>query len=338
MAGESRDLDKSGVTAPVTVGEGGTGATTPQDSRAALGNMSTNNYSGGVISGFLTSTFSYTAGVGYIVTGYNPEPVTVKVEYDAGSTITPSFQSTNLFIDSAGDLVQRDADASVLSAEDLRDEIFLGTVAFIGVIIGISATPSISVGVNGRLELFLHCLGGITCSGNVISANGANLDIDRSAGLTHRIASNFVNDPSIPDLTTDPIDVDITDPGNSSKAVIAYQSASPPGFTFESFTAGITPNDWDDGSGLKASVSVGKWTIFRVYFFNATNTYIIQLGQTEYNMMADAQVGIKGEQFVRSPNVLDDANLLASIVVKQAETSLESGDTVIQPANKFGEP
>ena len=58
--------------------------------RAQLGDMSTHNYSGGVISGFLETTFSYTAGVGYIVTGYNPEPVVVEINYDEGSSITPS--------------------------------------------------------------------------------------------------------------------------------------------------------------------------------------------------------------------------------------------------------
>lgn len=338
MAGESRDLDKSGVTAPVTVGEGGTGATTPQDSRAALGNMSTNNYSGGVISGLLTTTFSYTAGVGYIVTGYDPEPVTLKVSYSAGTSITPAFQSTNLFIDSSGDLVQRDADLGVLLATDLRDEIYLGSVAFIGIVITISATPTISVGVSARLEFFMRCVGGINCSGNVISPNGANLNIDRSAGFTERIASNFSTVPSIPDQTTDTIDVEITDPGNKSKAVIAFQSASPPGFNFDAFTAGITPDFWDNGSGTKEAVSANKWTIPRVYFFNTTNTYIIQLGQTEYNSFAAALTGIISEQFVRAPNVLDDANLVCSIVVKESETDLTSGDTFFKQANKFGEP
>ena len=175
-------------------------------------------------------------------------------------------------------------------------------------------TPFLDEQVSSRLDDLSTFFGALNYGGNIVSANGANLFINKSLGKTYRRSSNYETNRKSPDITTDVNQSPIT-----GTTLIGYQDGAG-GFSYDLYSA-ITPNDYDDGSGTKATVGNNKFTIQRVYFFNETDTFAIYLGQTEYQSLDSAIADLDTE--IR---VIDSAVSLAthrsSIVVKKGTTAL----------------
>ena len=129
--------------------------------------------------------------------------------------------------------------------------------------------------------------------GNIFGPNGANLNIDKSAGSTFGIGSNYQNDKESPNITTDASIL-------VASFFYTYQDGVG-GFTNGPDTVLIDPTQWDDGSGTLAAVQTSNtWTTQRIWFFTETATVIIHYGQTEYGTLVDAQADINTEVFVKN--------------------------------------
>lgn len=300
------------------------------DIQADAGIVSTGIDTGFTITGLLATTYTVAPGVGYITTGFGPTKITQKVTYAGSIGITPSFSSGAILLNSSGTLIQLDILTITDSAK--RDNIFLGGYGQLGgTILALQNTPSLNNRGNSRFESFGNMIGAIK-GGNLISANGSNLQLNKSAGHTWRLSSNYVIDPTLPDVTTDTSWTSIS--GGFSVILGCYRDGSG-GFSFKGYS-GVEPDSIDNDSGALVAVSANKWTIPRLYFFNATSTYIYYYGQTEYNDLSACIIGIDKEEPVIDPTT-NTGQLLSSICVKRLETALNSADTQIENTNKFGD-
>lgn len=156
-----------------------------------------------------------------------------------------------------------------------------------------------------QFEDLMESLGVMNLSGNVISANGANLSIDRSGGSIFARGSNF-------DIST------------SNPHVRSQNAAFALSFTYTTQTSvetGATTLDPDtyDVAGTATVVPTDNWTIQRFYVY--PDGYVrAQYGQNLYATKVDAVSELLSETFVEEQNVITDAVLRAYLVIQEGAT------------------
>jgi hypothetical protein len=324
---------KRDITSIVPIVYGGTGASTEPVARANLGISMTSLYSGGVVSGLGTATFSVTAGLGYIVsqTLAQLEPTSVAVNFSSVTSVSPLYTRGVIYVNSAGTILQVDVGGTPLTQLFKKQNIILASyVVSGGIIISLPSLPSTPIGAPSKLEDLMEALGPLNLSGNIYSANGANLFLNKSAGETFQLKSNIVNSLEVRDITTDVA----SSPISNAATAYAYRNGTG-GFTLAPYT-GVSPNLWDDGSGTPAAVTGGRFTIQRIYYFNRSNSTIIYLGQTEYTTLAAADAAVGTEiRVVDSGTTF--GTFRSSLAIKHNTTDLtDSSKAVFFEASKFG--
>lgn len=164
-----------------------------------------------------------------------------------------------------------------------------------------------------------HCRGACN-SGNIISANGTNLNIDKGVGETGMEFINAANEPWInPAIRPNPL---VLVQG------IVYQAQAPAGPFLGGLTTLVDPNNYDN-NGVITVVPNNRWTVQPVYFFGQSGTMTLGYGQIVYNTQVGAEAGIK-DSIVRPANTFDGV-LVAHLIVKQGTTDLSdiSDNTII---------
>jgi len=298
--------------------------------------MGTGLLNGGVLSINVDPTkFDISAGNGYVVDNHtDPDnPVRTHVVWSAftAQTVTniATASFTNIAINSAGAIVQQTASFSI---DDSRDYIILGRLVHANLSTITVASPFPRVIFNASMDAddFSNIVGVVIGSGNVISANGANLNLNKSSGTSYRNGSNYYTSKKNPNITADAA---LVAPSFS----YSYRNGSG-GFTQTSPSALVTPDLYDDGTGVLATVPNNKFTIQRVYHANATNILIMTYGQVIYNDLNEARLGVLSETPIVAPSLSDTA-LRAWLIVKKNTTALNTAaDAVFVAASKFGEP
>lgn len=171
----------------------------------------------------------------------------------------------------------------------------------------------------------------INVSGNTYGPNGADLQIDKSAGETFNLGINYANDRQSPNSLDDPEILGLT---------FSYvHRDGVGGFTFVPAQTLIDPEQFDDGSGTPVSVQANRFTIQRLWFFTVTNETIIHYGQTEYTTLTGAVMAINTEVFDFAPQLTD--GFRCWLVVKKGVTDLTAaiaaGDAQFIQAGRFGD-
>jgi hypothetical protein len=160
-------------------------------------------------------------------------------------------------------------------------------------------------------------------SGNLFSANGANLNLNKTIGYVYSVGSNWANDPLNPSQVT-----------LASLTALTFQ------YRFQTGTNGATgiainPNIYDV-AGVSTSVPSSKYTIQRIYSF-VSNNVKIQPGQAFYQTLSEAKASIQNEIFVTESSILQNGLLRGFLVLKQGTTSLlNTSDCFFYEASKFG--
>ena len=155
--------------------------------------------------------------------------------------------------------------------------------------------------------------GSWSISGNVYSANGANLLLDKSAGKSFRYhAEDTVGQENVH-----------TDAAQSPRSSYAYHLQGSSTTTSET---DIDPDYYDNGS-IKTALANNKWTVQEVWYFPVSGTCHVLYGQTVYNSKVDAIDGITTETKVRNAGILDGAILRAYLVLEQDCTDLTNSAT-----------
>ncbi len=297
--------------------------------------QSTGLLSGGVLSiGTDTAKFDMTAMVGLVVDNYtDPEnpvftPVSIPDQDEVTVTDLATQGRTFISVDSTGAIVQRSVEAT---PTQIRDEIVVGILVHPDNL-AIDATidrPITMVDPDlGNVDL-ARVIGTINLNGgNIISANGANLNINTNAGQQFRIGSNFGTSRQNPNISTQSSDTALT-------FRYRHQDGSG-GFDQLSDTIAIDPDQYDNGTGTLAAVANNKFTIQKAFMFS-TGAVRIQYGQNIYDSLADAEAAVVGEVFNADPNLLENSAFRASIIVKKGAADLSDAALAkFLSAGKFG--
>lgn len=144
--------------------------------------------------------------------------------------------------------------------------------------------------------------------GNIFSANGANLKIDKSAGKFFSPGCNYLIDPKNPHVKTMPSATAIT---------FRYRLQDSTEYTD---TTDVDPNYYDN-AGVKTAVPLNKFTVQRIALFES-NISRWQYGQNLYDSIDDAEASIPNEPFVVEPNIGANGLVRSYLVIKQGCTDL----------------
>ena len=285
----------------------------------------------GVLTGFnLTinggdnTTFDLAAGSGFIIDDTNPSaPVKTKITY-AGSTanavtaIATHLITHLLLVNDGTTILQR---TTAPTPTQMRTHIYLGLVGHATKTILLSAIdqPSLSYDENNLAVDLYQALGSLNKSGHVISANGANLKFDRSAGTSLMYGRNAVTSKLTPNITTDAADTDVT-------FIYLYQDAGSDWTAVAAQTA-LVPGNYDDGDGTLGSVGNNQWTNQRHYLIPypaSTDVSVVYYGQNIYSTQDEALVALNNESFTEASATLTGAIFVGWITMKGNVSNLSN--------------
>ena len=277
-----------------------------------------------------TTKFNIASGF-YTITDFsdliNP---TVTIKTFIGLTaITPTYlataNATYIALDINGNVIQS---VSPFSSVDRRNLAILGAVIHSNNT-NINTTNEIKAPITApvnQLHDFMKAVGFLNEEGNVYSANGANLQLNKSIGKIFGMginATNYLNphELSIPAQTA---------------LTFAYRLR---GGTQFANTTSIDPNNWDNNGVLTSTGGGNKWQIQHINLFQSGLTRI-QYGQTIYTSFNNAITALPTDPFITEQNIADNAVFRSYLIIKQGVTNLTTaiaaGDALFVPVDKFG--
>lgn len=266
------------------------------------------------------------------ITPTNPALTFVDIPAQVGLSLTgpPAQTTTWWLLDSAGTIVQQAANPT---PEQRRTHIVLGATAQFGGVIFIDQTlPVVQSQPANQLADLMDSLGPFSKSGNVLSANGANLTINKTAGEMFARAFSQVPDYLNPHHANMPAQAPVSCRRATATAVL------PPLETL------LDVANYDPG-GLGVITPVGGGantaTNFRVWGFASsapTDQMAIQYGQNTYSSLANAVARIGSGLFTPNPLFVDGALLGWISVVRTATDLSDITQAIFTKASKFSTP
>lgn len=272
--------------------------------------------------------FNLGAGTGYITNSLTG--VTTPVNWASQTAQTTPYLATSVATyvlkDSSGVTVLQN---SYPTNEQFRTHIYLGKLAHttFTTISFVVNDPSRSFSIAGDFHDFVNSIGSINIEGNAITPNGANLNINVSAGRTYREGANFLTNRNSPNITTEPAVVATSFRNKFRNGSGGWSAVN---------TTTLDPNYYDDGSGILQLVPNNKFTVKVVYRFGGTGTIHMDYGQVVYDDMDSADAGI-ANSVASDPDTKGFASRIGWIIIKQGTTSLlTSGNYKFVAADMFG--
>ena len=182
--------------------------------------------------------------------------------------------------------------------------------------------PTAAYGTHNEFSEFARIFGPLKKTGHTITANGANLSLDRAAGTAFALGRNFSTDANNPSI--------ITDGAQSIVNFYRYYQDGSGGFVLDDgvSNAGYTvldPTKYDDGSGTLATVSAKKFTTQRLYYFPSTTGIVVAYyGRNEYDSLDAANTQISAEPFTEATNTAQQAIFLGYVIMENTCTDLSA--------------
>jgi hypothetical protein len=319
-----------------------------EDSNLSLTDIERNILEGNVISSGVYEYTGMTQGTGQTINVayargwvvkntylYSTLPDVTNVYYTGGTNIPLTYlnsaDATYILINSGSTLVQQ---TTFPTPQQRRENIFIGKVVHPNrsTITSINQTVDFDVSPMAAIRDLWTPLKLIN-QGIIVSANGANLSINTSAGTLWGNGIGWITNQQNPDS------VSIS---GTSPTTFQYRSRLGPitGGTapYTGNTTFIDPANYDN-NGVISSVGGGSnsSTNQRVYLF-PTGLVRIQYGQQVYGNLAAAVAGSQTEQFVEYGNNRDNGILIGILSVNKNATNLSNtGQAVFNFVSKFGE-
>lgn len=304
--------------------------------------LTTGVASGGELNIAGPTSMEIVALVGYVVDNNaltSVSPTVVKVDeptqivpLDAGSL---ARSITFWLMDSAGNVIQQ---AARPTPTQRRTHITLGVSFFdtgLATLIEVQTRPVIlSQPVNQFVDL-VDAMGSLSLSGNLVSPNGVNLQINKAVGTVFSRASNHYASGVLtddPHISTIPAQT----PAQFRRITRGSTLPTPPIVTT------LDPANFDSG-GVVTPVGggVNTSTIQRVWVFAtnvATAQIAVQYGQQTYSSLGAAVAAIGTEPFVQAP-ATELGALVGYICVTRTATNLsDPTQAVFVKAGKFPTP
>lgn len=306
--------------------------------------LATGILNGGELTKANNTQFTIAAGDGIInnlnkAANSDPHPELTKVEWTQ-QTITVDGLDANdttqlnswIYVDSTGTVQQQSY--SFTDAQKRTNIIIGSAIHSEGVLKFVKTFPITAYSSSSQLTEFANLFGALKKSGHNITANGANLSIDRAAGVSFAIGRNYVTDPENPST--------VSDSSRSICAIHRYYRDGSNGFVLDDGTSGggyteLDPGKYDDGTGTLATVSGGHYSVQRLYYFPGTPSIVVAYyGHDSYASMDDAEKNYIYEDFLEAENTADQAIYLGAIILKGSATALnDSAQAKILTAGTF---
>jgi len=287
---------------------------------------------GGELSVANTTQFTIAAGDGIIndlnkAAGSDPHPEIKKITWSQQTITVSNLDSGNtdqlnswIYIDQNGAVQQQ---ATAFTDAQKRNFIVIGSAIHSeGVLKFVRTFPITAYSNANQLTEFVNIFGPLKKSGHRISANGANLSVDRAAGVAFALGRNYATDPENPST--------VSDAAKTQAVIHRYYRDGSGGFTLDDGPSGngytvLDPSKYDDGSGTLATVSGGNFTVQRLYYFPGTpNIIIAYYGHDDYANLDTAEQNYTFEDFEEATNTAQQAIYLGAIVMAGNATALNN--------------
>lgn len=301
--------------------------------------LSTSIISGGDMTPNVDPTkIDISATTGYIVTynssaplsPTNPDLKFVSVPAQVG--LTPTFNPSFFKIDSAGTYTQQ---STTLTPTQRRTHLFVGFTAQdgLGNIVVDQTLPVTPSQLNNQLLDLMGALGPFGTQGNVLSANGVNLNFNKTSGTM--FARAFSQIPTFQDPHNAPL---------PAQTPAQFRHVTAVAGTFGALTTTLDVANYDPG-GLGVITPVGGGantaTNFRVYGFanNLANVQIlVQYGQNTYTSLANAVAALGAGTFIPNPSSEGGAILGWITAIRTATNLSNPAQATFTQASKFAHP
>lgn len=267
-----------------------------------------------------------TAGVGIIVDNHTDplNPTAVMISWPTTTGITLDNISTEVVtyfaIDSLSAVIQ-----SPTSFDNTahKNNIVIGVAnhSTNTVVQAVRNAPDPAFDATARLADLARAIGTINVSGNIFSPNGANLSLNKNAGKTYRLGTNFHTNKKDPDVTVNP-------PLAPATFRYSYRDGAG-GFIVSAPVTNVDPTMWDDGSGTLQAVPNGRFSVQHVHFFGGAEEVRIEYGQTTYSNLAAAASVVPAVDHNHNPIFEAEGTVRAYIIMAAATTDLTNPDDVL---------
>lgn len=259
-----------------------------------------------------TTKFDVAAGAAIFMNYSDPlDPVATRITWSDKLANTVTNMATALVsyigINQSGVLVQQ---TSPFTNTQRRSIVSLGAVVHSNHTT-INAVNFIVSSERALLNQFgdgIRAIGMLNLGGNVYSAVGANLQIQKSAGELFVPGANFYTNPE------DPHSVSVA---GQNPVTFRYRLQNS---TEYANTTNIDPNNYDV-AGVLTAVPNNKFTVQVIAIFQSGLTRI-QYGATVYNTIVEATAAAQAQNFTLEQNIRDNAILRGYLVIKQGSTVL----------------
>lgn len=271
---------------------------------------------------------------GYIITDFTdifnvqaiPVEVLVPIEF------TPAYLLTN-----PSTYVALDINKNVISSitpfdnDDRRNLCIIGNVVHSN-LTNINVVNEIKAPIlapTNQLHDLIKAVGFLNLEGNTISANGANLSLNKTAGLIWGLGINANN-------YTDPHRLILPE---QTSLTFRYRLSVSPIVEFANTTL-LDPTQYESSPGVLSPLSNNnRWSVQHLNIFQS-GIARIQPAQHEHSSFIDARNAAFTESFVTESNISENAIFRCYIIMKKTCTNLSadiaSGDAEIIHVGKFG--
>ena len=294
--------------------------------------LSTGILNGGELSVANGTQFTIAAGDGIIndinkASGSDPHPEIKKISW-AQQTITVSnLDSGNteqlnswIYVDVNGAVQQQ---ATSFTDAQKRNNITIGSAIHTeGVLKFVKTFPITAYDNTSQINEFANIFGPLKKSGHKVSANGANLSINRAAGVAFALGRNYTADPENPST--------VSDSAKTQCVIHRYYRNNSGGFVLDDGPSGngytvLDPTKYDNGSGTLQNVTSTKFAAQRLFYFPGTPNIIVSYyGHNVYDTLIDAEKEYILEDFLEAENTSDQAIYLGAIIIKGDASALNN--------------
>lgn len=312
-----------------------TSTSTSASAWTTISALTTGLIGGGVMTQTSSTQFSITQGLA-IIADYVTSPTS-----PTSTKFTIPAQTITL---NAGQLAQgvtwwvSDVNGNITSlnaqptADQRRTSVQLGVViCSSNVIAQVVTDPVYPPQAVNQLQDLIYALGVFSTSGNVTTANGANLSMNKSAGTMFSGSGGYAADPNNLHSVANPVETPIS-----------FRYVTQNTNSFSTNQTLLDPTTFDN-SGVKTTIGspATQATIQRVFLAatgQAGTQIVVQYGNVVYTNLATAEAAVGAGPFTKNPDI-GLSTLIAWICITKSCLSLQDTTTsAIILANKFATP
>jgi hypothetical protein len=292
--------------------------------------LSTGILNGGELSVANGTQFTIAAGDGIIndinkASGSAPHPEIKKISWSQQTITVSNLDSGNteqlnswVYVDANGAVQQQ---ATAFTDAQKRNNITIGSAIHTeGVLKFVKTFPITAYDNTAQINEFANIFGPLKKSGHKVSANGANLSINRAAGVAFALGRNYTADPENPST--------VSDSAKTQCVIHRYYRNNSGGFVLDDGPSGngytvLDPTKYDNGSGTLQTVSGGNFAVQRLFYFPGTPNIIVSYyGHDTYASLIDAEKEYTLEDFLEAENTSDQAIYLGAIILRGNATAI----------------